>query len=263
MHKAFWWLIVLFGIGVFAAILYNALKSPPAPVQRPAPATAPAPQAAAPAEPRIRYPVEPPTPEKPLPALDVSDATMKAELDGLLGDPALAGLFLLKDLVRRIVATVDNLPREKAAPRLMPVKPVGGAFLVTGKDASLAVSADNTKRYALYRKLVDAVDTGRLVALYLRFYPLFQQAYRELGYPKGYFNDRLVEVIDHLLGAPEVPATAKLVRPKVFYLYADPAFESQSAGRKLLMRIGNENAAAVKAKLRELRGGIAREVPKP
>ena len=85
-------------------------------------------------------------------------------------------------------------------------------------------------------KLVNAVDTAKLVALYVRYYPLFQQAYRELGYPKGYFNDRLVEVIDHLLGAPEVPASAKLVRPKVFYLYADPGLEAQSAGRKVLMR---------------------------
>ena len=51
---------------------------------------------------------------------------------------------------------------------------------------------------------MESVDTGRLAALYVRFYPLFQQAYRDLGYPNGYFNDRLVEVIDHLLVTPEI-----------------------------------------------------------
>lgn len=27
---------------------------------------------------------------------------------------------------------------------------------------------------------------------YVRLYPLFQKAYVELGYPNGYFNDRLI-----------------------------------------------------------------------
>ena len=38
--------------------------------------------------------------------------------------------------------------------------------------------------------------------MYKQYYPLFQQAYVDLGYPEGYFNDRLVEVIDHLLATP-------------------------------------------------------------
>jgi len=40
--------------------------------------------------------------------------------------------------------------------------------------------------------LAEKVDAKAFMAVYTRFYPLLQQAYRELGYPKGYFNDRLV-----------------------------------------------------------------------
>jgi hypothetical protein len=43
----------------------------------------------------------------------------------------------------------------------------------------------------------------------------------------------------------------------VFYEFADPALEAESAGRKLLLRMGPGNAARVKAKLREIRGRIA------
>ncbi len=43
------------------------------------------------------------------------------------------------------------------------------------------------------------------------------------------------------------------MRPKVFWEYADPELEARSAGQKLLLRMGNENAAIVRAKLRELR----------
>jgi hypothetical protein len=106
------------------------------------------------------------------------------------------------------------------------------------------------------------MDTGKLVALYVRLYPLFQQAYRDLGYPDRYFNDRLVEVIDHLLATPSVPGPIKLAQPHVLYEFADPALEARSAGQKILIRIGPDNAARVKAKLRELRRQVTgRELP--
>jgi hypothetical protein len=80
-----------------------------------------------------------------------------------------------------------------------------------------------------------------------------QEDYRNLGYPKGYFNDRLIEAIDDMLAAPEAPATVALVQPKVLYQYADPDLEARSAGQKIMMRMGSENAAKVKAKLQEIR----------
>jgi len=265
MRKAIWWSIVILGLGLFALIIFYALPKmepkPAAPKPPPPPAAV---QPPAPVEPQIRYPVTaPPQPlEKPLPALGVSDATMRNALSELITDKTLIEFFLLRDFVRRVVATIDNLPREKLALRLMPVKLPGGKFLVTGEQGNYAISAENAARYAPYVRLAEALDTGKLVALYVRLYPLFQQAYQELGYPKGYFNDRLVEVIDHLLDAPEMQAPAKLVQPKVFYLYADPDQESRSAGQKILMRIGNDNAATIKAKLREIRAALSREGPK-
>jgi hypothetical protein len=261
MSKAIWWTIVILGCGLFAAIFYYALpKTEPAPaVQPPAPAAVKPPVSA---EPQIRHPIAPSASEKPLPALEVSDTTLKTALDELFSDKSLVGLLQLQDFVRRVVASIDNLPRKKLALRLMPVKPAAGKFLVTGKDAGLALGADNAARYAPYLPLAEAIDTAKLVALYVHFYPLFQQAYQELGYPKGYFNDRLVEAIDDLLAAPEVQAPLKLVQPKVIYLYADPALEARSAGQKILMRIGNENAARVKTKLRDIREELLRHAPK-
>jgi hypothetical protein len=39
----------------------------------------------------------------------------------------------------------------------------------------------------------------------------------------------------------------------VLYEFADPKLESRSAGQKALIRMGRDNATAVKDKLRELR----------
>jgi hypothetical protein len=44
----------------------------------------------------------------------------------------------------------------------------------------------------------------------------------------------------------------------VMYQYSDPQLERQSAGRKLIMRLGPANAAIVKAKLREIRAELER-----
>ncbi|HSQ05058.1 MAG TPA: DUF3014 domain-containing protein, partial [Burkholderiales bacterium] len=188
---------------------------------------------------------------------------LKEGFDSLWSARTTESVFRLKDLIRRIVATIDNLPRKKVAVRLLPVKQAAGKFLASGSEDDLAIRPENAARYAVYVRLADAIDPGKLVALYVRFYPLFQQAYQDLGYPGGYFNDRLIVVIDDLLAAPEVQAPVKLVRPKVFYEFADPDLESRSAGEKILMRIGNENASRIKGKLREIRAELVRQAPRP
>ncbi len=235
----------------------------PAP-ESPAPVVAPAavePPVAAPAR-SAHYPV-PASPDasKPLPALDASDAALTQALSNLFGAQAFARFFRPEALVRRIVATVDNLPRASYAQRLSPVLPVGGLLVTQGKDERLALAPGNYARYTPWVRFVESLDPAALVAIYVRFYPLFQQAYVELGYPDGYFNNRLVQVIDHLLDAPTAREPVRLVVRRVLPEFADPALESESAGRKILLRIGPENAAIVKAKLRALRKELIERTP--
>lgn len=262
MRRFFFWLIIFGGLVLLALIVYNAIGPPEQKVAvRPPISTKPSPPAQR-AEPEIRHPVPEVPAEKPLPALEASDAAMKDSLAKLLGDSALIKLPVLKDFVRRVVATIDNLTRRTAAPRLWPLKPALGKFMVSGNDEHPTIAASNAKRYAIYVRLAEAIDSAKLAAFYFKYYPLFQQAYSDLGYPKGYFNDRLIEVIDHLLETPELEGSVALVRPKVLYLYADPGLESRSAGQKILMRTGAENTRRIKVKLREIRGEIAGR-PKP
>jgi hypothetical protein len=248
--------VVALGAAAWYLLKPGASPVPPTPVAKVAPSPTPAP------EPPTHYPApeakDETPPPTPLPSLDESDGTLLAALAGILGRDA-AGRFLVPErLVRNIVVTVDNLPRKTFAMRLSPLKPVGGLLATTGREASLAIAPENATRYAPWVALLEKVDTARLVAVYARAYPLFQQAYVELGYPDGHFNTRLVQVIDHLLAAPEPAAPLRLVVPHVLAEYADPALEAESAGRKVLFRMGNANAAKVKAKLRELRAALVR-----
>lgn len=223
---------------------------------------APAPAPEAKLAPQIRYPVAQAGDAPALPALAESDAAMRDALGSVFGLKRVQEMFNLQDVVRRVVATVDNLPREKVAPRLMPVKPVPGRMQPAGNEENRVMNAQNSARYLPAVRLIESVDAGKLVAVYVRHYAWFQQAYQELGYPTGYFNDRLIEVIDHLLAAPELKGPIRLVQHKVLYEFADAELEARSAGQKIMMRIGAENSRRVKTKLREIRREVTGQLPK-
>jgi Protein of unknown function (DUF3014) len=251
MKRAFLWMIPIFAVAGLAALYFwptrEALQSPPV--------AAPA------AEPAIRYPIEPIGPQaESLPALVESDGAVGNALAELLG-PRLEKFLNLQDIVRRIVATVDELPRQNVSLRLMPVKPVTGQPITAGTGEGLSLSSQNAARYRPYVELAEAVPTAKVVAVYTRFYPLFQEQYENLGHPDRYFNDRVVDVIDHLLAAPEVEEPVRLVQRKVLYEFADPKLEALSVGQKILVRMGADNMVKVKAKLREIRDALVSKPP--
>jgi len=210
----------------------------------------PAPPLAAAPAPEIKNPIV--TPDDIDPNLSATE-----QVATLVGTPRFEAMFVPDEFVRRVVATVDSLPRDDVAARMNPAKPPTGSFVTAGEGDALVLGAANFARYTAWVELVDSLDTDATGALYRRLYPQFQKAYEDLGKPDGYFNDRVVEVIDHLLSAPPAPATIALAQPSVYYVFADPALEAESAGRKLLLRMGPGNAARVQAKLKEIRDRIA------
>lgn len=242
------------GVYVWRKALHGPQNAPSAPV---AAASSAAPAAASSV---IRHPIADAGPASastaPLPALDGSDGTVADELAQLGGDD-LAGLLLREQIIPRIVATVDALPRQGVATRILPLRTPRGAFAVDEQEGSIELSPRNAERYAAYMRVVDAVDARKAVAWYVRYYALFQQAYRELGYPYGYFNDRLIAAIDDMLSAPAAGTPIALVRGDTYYRFADPSLQGLSAGQKLMLRMGPANAAKLKAKLREIRAALA------
>ena len=252
---------VAYLVGVIAAVLvigggwywYASREAPPAP---PAPSAVLPPAAS---EPQIAHPI-PATPEAAaLPALNDSDALVHDSLAGVLGREPIEQFLVPQSIVRHIVVTVDNLPRRKVAVDLRPLKPTPGQTVTAVQGDIITLSPENAARYAPLMRVIDKTDVKALTLVYEHLYPLFQQSYEDLGYPGKYFNDRLVEVIDHLLQTPELTAPVQLRQPKVFYEYADPDLENRSAGQKLLMRMGAANERAIKAKLRELRAEILKK----
>ncbi len=253
----------------------KAPRVTPAPVaEAPAP---PPPAPSAPVEPAIRHPIEeaPVAKEQPLPSAPApragseADNYVKNALIEALGRAEVFAFLNTDNFAGRVVATVDNLPRQKASASLWPVVPMGGRFTVDQRSDGTTISVSNANRYAPFVRFVEKIDSAKAAAIYLRLYPMLQRAYEEQGYPGKHFNDRMVDVIDHLLQTPEPPAAPKVTltevkgplkpaRPWVAYEFADPNLEVRSAGQKMLLRMGSANAQRLKAKLKEFRGQIAK-----
>ena len=214
-----------------------------------------APQPATETAPSIAHPM-PEGGSAALPALNDSDSVVRDSLTGVFGRDPTEKFLVPQNIVRHIVVTADNLSRRKVAVELRPVKPTAGQTQTAAQGEFTTLSDANFERYAPLVRVIQGTDVKALAVVYRRLYPLFQQAYEDLGYPGKYFNDRLVEVIDHLLQTPEVAAPIPVVQPKVFWEYADPTLENRSAGQKLLIRMGPQNARVIKVKLREFRAQI-------
>lgn len=245
---------------------------PPVAADKASASVAPAP------EPAIRYPIG--TTDAPVaatgstaPSADDPQDRVVAAVTELVGRKNVLTFLQVDELVRRVVATVDNLARSHAPVTLWPVNPAPGRFITTdpapATPGETLIGADNSLRYAPLVLFLESVDTARAVAFYTRLYPLFQKAYEELGFPGRYFNDRLVAVIDVLLSTPtpanplrvtlvEVKGSVPSVRPWVRYEFSDPALQSLTAGQKMLLRTGEVNQRRLTAKLREIRAAITR-----
>jgi Protein of unknown function (DUF3014) len=240
-------------IFVLAAGGVYYLKSRNAPL--PAAATAPASTTSA-GEPSIAHPLPQAAggaASGPLPDLPNSDTPLRDALAQLAGADAVKDYLVPEDVIRKMVVTIDNLPRQKVAVDKRPTNAVAGTFAANGDELQATLNQRNFERYKPLVAVISKLDMQQLGAVYIHYYPLFQQSYQNLGYPNGYFNDRLVEVIDVILATPDPKGPIRLVRPNVMYTFADPALEARPAGQKLLIRMGPENAQAVKAKLTELR----------
>ena len=190
----------------------------------------------------------------PLPSLDDGDAYFHLSLVNVFGKD-IGELLVEELLIEKIVTSMDGLTSSRIAKRIRPVGSVGGHFEVDAlnNDQEYALSERNYRRYDYVVQAFANANLDELLDTYQRFYPLLQEAFVRLGYPKGYLNDRVIEVIDHLLDTPLVEGPIRLVRPHVLYKFADPELEALSSGQKMLLRMGEDHAAQVKQTLRQFR----------
>jgi hypothetical protein len=194
-----------------------------------------------------------------------------ATLAGLAGGAPLTDYLAEDAVISRIVATIDALGGRRVPDVIQAVRGPDGAFLAIAVEQPDPVMRNeagdplpqydidpaNYQRYTVYVELLEAVDPAELAAAVRSYRPLLEEAFRQMGYPDGDFDQRLRAVIDDVLAAPEPRQPIRLVKPEAYYVYVDPELEARSAGQKALLRMGPANAARVKARLAAFRDALA------
>lgn len=270
--------IILVLLGLSAWYLFNlqqdtvpeAPAPPPVAVEQPAPPPVVEEEMA---EPDFTSPIvdEEPAIEAPaLPPLAESDPVAVETLSSLVGSEPVRQYVVSEAVIPRLVATLDALSGKQVPAAIKAVEGPAGTFQATANDDPASVIRNaagdpipqyvvdpvNYRRYTPYVEMLEAADTGALVASYRDHRPLFEEAFRQLGYPEGDFDQRLRALIDELLATPDVSGTVRLIKPEAYYLYADEELESLTAGQKILLRMGPDNAARVKARLVAIRDAL-------
>lgn len=272
-------LLVLLGA---AAYYYFTVYQQQEPVVQPEPVVEAAPPepepVTEPAEPEVieetgpdlEAPPAPQIEEVPMPTLAESDTVAFEEAADLIGEPQVAEYLAADNLVSRLVTTVDALGSRQVPGAIQAVREPAGNFEAIPDEQPDAIirneagdpipqyllSPANYGRYTPYVELLEGLDTEQFVASYRAHEELVQEAYRMQGYPDGDFNERLVAIIDELLATPRVSDPVRLIKPEAYFLFADPDLEALTAGQKILIRMGDANAARVKAKLTEIRQAL-------
>lgn len=216
-------------------------------------------------KPVYEEPVAPPAPE-PLPDLNQSDAAVIAALKGLNVN-GLVEMVIPDQVIRKFVRAINALESGKVITDYRPVASPQGAFAVDSFNVKVSggelgetqdveqfrISPKNHLRYTLFVQVLSALDSDVAISTYKHFYPLLNKAYQELGVGKGNFHSVLIGAIDKVLTSPDASGDMLLIHPKVYYEFSDPALEKLPDIDKLMLRMGPDNAAKVKASLKDIR----------
>ena len=190
---------------------------------------------------------------EPLPELEDSDAELLEQLEPLSESEELIQWAPSDDLARKLTAVAYSLADGEVAYEYMSLPAPEGKFKVTSKDKKTYLNSDNYERYDVFVKAVQALNVDHAVAFYLHYWPLFRTAFAEIGEPDKSLQAEVMNAIDLLLDTPDVDGDIELVRPSVYYKYADKELEKLKPTQKLLLRMGPENRAVIKDKLQEFK----------
>jgi len=192
-----------------------------------------------------------------LPRLNDSDSFVAEKISELSSGTSLLGYLVDEQLVRRAVVLVENISRGQYPQTALPYKPIVEDMQVSSDDGRLfTMEAASYARFDAAVAAFVALDTEQTVGLYRLLSPLLQQAYAEIGFRDAEFEQALTKAIDAVLSAPEIEGPFQLVKPSVMYLYADTRLEELANMNKQLIRLGPENSARLKAKLREFKQAL-------
>jgi len=198
--------------------------------------------------------------------LDKSDDLLRQLAQDLSAHPRLAIWLRRSEIIRSFVAAVDNVANGLSPkPQLEFLSPAG-RFKAVSRGGAWTVDPASYDRYNAAADVFVSLDAKASVRLYRSLKPLFQQAYRDLGYPNQDFEATLIQAVMELLSVPVVDGRPAIEKTVTAYVYLDAELEGLSQAQKQFLRMGPESVQVAQTKLREMAldlGVPENRLPKP
>ena len=198
--------------------------------------------------------------EKPesisLPTLSESDDAFRQDILGL--SSGFSPWMNTKNIIKQwIIAANDfsqNLRLHKHFRHFKLTQP----FQVATHDSGLYISEQSYQRYNALASAVHTVDVKSALNLYEKYRPLLQQVFEQFAYPEQYkLEDIIKKAGSNILLAPILESKVRVIKPSVYYKFADQKLETLSPVQKQMIRMGPENTRIIQAKLRKFIEGLA------
>lgn len=185
-----------------------------------------------------------------LPDLLSSDELFRNTLAGL--SPSLVQWLNTDQLLRRYVVIINDFAQGYRISKHMSFLRHEEAFSVLQGDNVLYIAPKSTERYDALAQAIKVIDAKAAVAVYQKFKPLMQLVFAEFSYPKEITLETIVKkAAGEILAAPVIEGLIPLVRPSLFYKFADPKLEEINPVQKQMLRMGPENTRIIQEKCRE------------
>jgi hypothetical protein len=245
---------VAIGLGVYFYFFHIRASKEPPPVEKPVVKEAPP----LPPPPKVVRGAEKKIPPVTLPNLGQSDDVLREKAKALSSNPKLADWLKVTNIIRRVTAAVDSVADGRSPRASLKFLAPQKEFSVRKKGEKFYLDPQSYTRYNLAVDVFQSLNAEGIVRVFKEFKPLFQDAYRELGYKDRDFQDTLVRAIKELLRAPVVESDLLLeenedkVVSNLAATMADEKLEDLSDAQKHLLRMGPKNTAKIQGKLREI-----------
>ena len=190
-----------------------------------------------------------------LPSLPDSDAMLREAAGTLSRNPLLARLVATRGLVRNATLAIVQIGDGKtpAVPLAVLRPPV--RLQINGQQSG-RVEAASFARWESATSALLSVPPSDLARIYVNVKELFDEAYRDLGYPNGDFDVALSKAIRVIVSTPPSPPEMILFRREGYFEHVDSALGSLQPVQKQLLLFGPANQARVQSWLRQLAAAL-------
>lgn len=181
--------------------------------------------------------------------LSSDDATRQALIEL---SPGLETWLNTDQLIRKYVLIVNDFSQGLRIAKHMNFLRLEEPFVVNQSENGLYMSPKGFQRYNAFAQAIQAIDARTAVTVYQKFKPLMLQVFDEFSYPGDITLESVVKkAAGEIIAAPVLEEQLALVRPSVYYKFADNKLEALSPVQKQMLRMGPENMRIIQAKCRE------------